>query len=392
MKKVLRKSLFAASMMLAFANVHTTAQEKILKEITSDDGTEYYYYHYNDINRLDSMYRSYDNGDVAFYQLYKYDTNGNEIEEIYYSNSLGDIYPNYTDKFLLSSRNIYEYDEKNRLIKSTTWEIDVYEGSGEFSATSCNGYEYDERGNLIKNISYYDEYQDNISEIWTYTYDENNKMLTKDVVIPFFGDEKPYVHNDYEYDDNGNLKKVIISYLNDAGTNYIESETIEYKFDSYNDLAKITYRSVEFTDPYMKFVIEHDFTSLAEEMIYPRVHAFENSDFYDKSEHAVIGCDIYAMDWDTGKSIYYDHQNWIYESVATGVENAIAKNIDKMKIRLEGDILKLDGAIKSEIVRIYDMNGRPVFRGLCKREMNISNLPSGVYMVKAGNATTKIKK
>lgn len=390
MKNVLRKSLLAATMMLAFANVHTNAQEKFLKEITSDDNTEYYYYHYNDINRLDSMYRAY--GDAAYYQLYKYDANGNEIEEIYYTNSLGEVYPEYQDKFMLSSRNLYEYDAQNRLVKSITYEIDVYDGTGEFSVTSCNGFEYDEKGNLIKEITYYDESQESISEIWTYTYDENNNILAKDVVVPFFGDEKPYIHTEYEYDEEKYLKKVITYYLNDDGSDYVEQETIEYLYDSYYDLAKITYRSVDFDEPYMKYIIEHDLTSLSVDMVYPKVHAFENPDFYDKSVHAVRGCDIYNMDWDTCESTYYDHQNWEYEGVATGVENVISKNSEKMNIKLDGDVLKLEGALKSEIVRIYDMNGRPVFRGLCKREMNISNLASGVYMVKAGNVTKKIRK
>ena len=63
----------------------------------------------------------------------------------------------------------------------------------------------------------------------------------------------------------------------------------------------------------------------------------------------------------------------------------------KSKIRMENGILKVEVA-DGEQVTLYNMKGEVVFHATHSIEFNISRLPQGVYIVKTGDETKKIKK
>ena len=62
----------------------------------------------------------------------------------------------------------------------------------------------------------------------------------------------------------------------------------------------------------------------------------------------------------------------------------------KSKIRMENGILKVE-VVEGETVALYNIKGEMVFHATHSIKFNISRLPQGVYIVRTGNETKKIK-
>lgn len=70
----------------------------------------------------------------------------------------------------------------------------------------------------------------------------------------------------------------------------------------------------------------------------------------------------------------------------SGIGDAVADD-GKYTISVENGTIMIDGLDGSNVVEIYDIQGRVVYSGT---ESSISALPSGLYIVKIGTTSLKI--
>ncbi len=232
---------------------------------------------------------------VANADTYTYDENGRLIKE----ESASKVYTyTYNDQNLLVSSHlellgsnpmyayrdyVYEYDEFNNLIKTTTIqdngisystissytydedgnklnkkdssgniiETYTYDNQGHMigTHTSTTDYTYDTDGNLIR----YDM-DDGSTSTTTYTYDEHGNLLTENWI---YNDGQDVATHTYEniYDEHGNLIKQINTY--DSTINGQGTTVKEYDYDEYGN--KIAYYingrqmdTYSYTDPNWK--------------------------------------------------------------------------------------------------------------------------------------------
>ena len=191
--------------------------------------------------------------------IYKYDLNGNLIEELV-------VYPN--DNYRGGTK--YEYDSKGKVIKehiSNSEDLDrvqirKYDTEGkeiEFysfcggEADSKNIYKHDSKGNTIE-IDYYDS-EEKLIGIHKYEYDSNGnktelvylangRLIKKNIlnangkVVDMYYTNKEgnlYLRLKYNYNSLGNLSE---QYSFDSNNNITYQEIHQYELDQYNNWIK----------------------------------------------------------------------------------------------------------------------------------------------------------
>lgn len=90
------------------------------------------------------------------------------------------------------------------------------------------------------------------------------------------------------------------------------------------------------------------------------------------------------------KSVYEAVEPWrnfehITEMESSAID-AISSDYGDFRISVENGTLLVDGIDGNELVTIYDIQGRMVYNGI---EHSITNLPSGIYIVKIGSRAAK---
>lgn len=153
------------------------------KLLTTDSSSFRTEYEYNEAGNL--VKKTEYNGE-GIVQEYEYDANGNEIKCTYYQIYQGPV------------TYVREYDADGNAVKE-----DEYR-RGEDELTTSNVYEYDEKGRIVRRV---------------YTFYKT--MEGEAYAEPYIGEE-PYSYEE-EYDDAGNLIK-LSNYRWDSLDSYIEYE------------------------------------------------------------------------------------------------------------------------------------------------------------------------
>lgn len=161
--------------------------------------------------------KSYDSkGNVTYEDIYEYDEKGKMIRCLYTNNE----YPEE------SNRYEYEYDGNGNLLKQTGY-------SSSDQLTSIYIYEYDEKNQQTLSAYYYYSYDSQAETIasyseWeanTYTYDEHGNIATREYSWGYENDNGIRNENLYSesyarwYDDNGNVTACTITDSNGGNDN-----------------------------------------------------------------------------------------------------------------------------------------------------------------------------
>ena len=387
MKKILRSYLCAA-MLIAAGCSEATAQTKVLKEITSEFDNEYYYYGYNKDNKVDSIYLSYPMAEMSFYRLYTYDEKGNQIQEDNYTDMYSEEYPEFNGAFFVTGRNVYAYDDMNRIISRKSYDLDFDSYDYALAISSATGYKYDENGRLVKEILYYDEAMTMETEVVNYKYDEKGRLSSKELVVSYYEEEEVSKRSVFTYDEQDRLVNICISYLDDYTGTMDEYENINYTYDADGNLVNRSDITTDFENPMLEYRVTYNTDMMAKDVVFPMNYEDE-TDFYTMPVNAVKSTEIYAiMDYDTGEAGLYDRQNWVYEDgTATGVSQVVSGK-KLVNIIVKGDVLMIKGINGATDLRIYDMNGKRVFSGITSGKVNIGSLPAGAYIART-NGTVK---
>jgi YD repeat-containing protein len=135
---------------------------------------------------------------------YTYDANNNIIQKSYY---------NISETYSI----FYEYDNKNRKIK----EID--------SNKMVKIYEYDDRDNIIKSFTFDNTNYDETFKYY-HTYDEFNRVIHT-AIHEMQGTEEPRISEySYKYNELGQVFNLTLS----------EGQDIWNEYDDHNNLIKVT--------------------------------------------------------------------------------------------------------------------------------------------------------
>lgn len=169
-------------------------------------------YEYDEQSRMTSV--KYEvNGDYSYGKIF-YNEEGLVVKEEYYDNFSG------TEE--LDCVVDYLYNEKGQHYQ----DIHTYsDGTVKYSE-----YTYDERGNLIKKVS---PAFDGTTQTETYTYDENNNLLVKYVE---FTDGVHWAY-EYTYDAEGRVTREFYH----GGYSFESNEfatCMDYKYDEYGNVIK----------------------------------------------------------------------------------------------------------------------------------------------------------
>lgn len=186
---------------------HFNPQGNITEEIAFSNVRKY---KYNKIGKLIEI-KEYNKGKCFSKDTYEYDKKGNLVLK---NNYFG---PN--EQF--SYRYIYKYDEKDNLLKMSTYDPDG-------SLNSYWMFNHDNAGNVI-GLKTYDS-NSNIGGIISYRYDENNNRTE---VAEFDKDSTVLRHGNYtEYDNHNNsIKDSSYSVYSE----YANLSYYEYKYDKNNN-------------------------------------------------------------------------------------------------------------------------------------------------------------
>ncbi|MDE5598820.1 MAG: hypothetical protein K2J04_13450, partial [Lachnospiraceae bacterium] len=190
-----------------------------------------------DENGNEIEYISYDeNGNIERMEDYEYDANGKQIEETNYdkngrrdrwvkieydaagNETLWECYYKYGRH---SMKRIHIYDERG--------ELSLYAKYEDGSIEESNVCEYNEEGK--SKYTHYDGYG-NITEIYEYEYDENDRMIK---IVRYNGNGTVNYAQEHEYDENGNEIK-FVDYNGDGSIDWMS----EYEYDENS--RKIYYR------------------------------------------------------------------------------------------------------------------------------------------------------
>ncbi len=137
-------------------------------------------------------------------------------------NEKGDLFEKlYSQKDLFDINYKYTYDEKDNLIKETSFYKDN-------SPMQYDAYKYDAKGNQIEMSSYYED--DKLIYRKTYEYDTKGNVIRENSFGPY---NELNSYSEYKYDDNNNkIEK------NSFSKDGILDERTSYKYDKQGNLTE----------------------------------------------------------------------------------------------------------------------------------------------------------
>ena len=162
--KEIKEYRYSAKELFGEAQKEKLLHENIVRFNSEGNITEFirnnsqsYKTYYNEITKQKEKTHIYDGEELVGLKKYKYDENGNQIEESSYSNGK------------LVGLEKYKYDENGNQIEKSSY------SDGELDSRSFK-YKYDENGNQIEKGSYF---EGKLERFYKYKYDENgNKIET----------------------------------------------------------------------------------------------------------------------------------------------------------------------------------------------------------------------
>jgi len=290
-----------------------------------------------------------------------YDENNNRIEEHALELELS------TEMWVNSYLASYTYD--NGLMQEELWRFwDVYEE--EWYSSMKYIYSYDENGNLTQSLFYH---YNNQTEEWKNTgkrlmfYDENGNKVeeisqTLDIETEEWVNSSQHL---LSYDENNNN----VVYLGKTWDNETEEWINSHKaMNTYNELGQYTEQQFQNWD------LEAGEWLNTSQYLY----------FYDENENMSYQTkqtwDTIINDWVYNWRYDYFYSEFEFNNINEAHGNLISiyPNPATEKIRVSGDVL-----LKKANISIYSISGKKMKSVFLnnQNEIDIKNLPEGVYLV-----------
>ena len=379
MKKFLSMCILA-TLGCGMANAQTMRQV----ELVSDNNLNYIYYGYNNDNRVDSIYQEITGEGYSAYRLFIYDENGNNTTQKRYQMSKD------MNEYLYTDYVNYTYDENNNIITRKNYNLDIWGGTDKFVLGGVYVYEYDSNNKLAKRSLYWDEDLTRLYETIVYEYNSKGQLLSDVRSTEQFGMWVEDFKEVFEYDAQDRISKITF-YTLDYGTGKLivnNYRTFEYD-ENGNLIEKLDILTDNAVNEKHQYTYNMDIKS--ENTIFP-VNNDDDKTMYYASKNVIAEDNIYMRDVKSGNLIFFDKEYWKYEDInSTGIEEITTAPVASIK-SLTADMLELGNVAQGESVRIYNAAGSMVKNSSYDNGVNISELPSGIYMVVTDNSSVKIRK
>lgn len=391
MKLNFTKVFVAAMAMLFCCGTEVNAQKtKCLREINTQLEGDETYYGYNKDGSLDSIYQYLGYYDEESYRLYKYDDRGNQIAEEGYCILPDDNTNTFTKVFEV----LYEFNDKNQRVIRKNYNMDTWSGTNEFVLGGVYTFEYNEKGLLTKRNLYWDEKMTDLYETTDFTYDDGGKLLKETYTSFSFGNKNIEMEIEYTYDENGRNTVMTTKSLDyNKGTLEVASERFYVYDEKGNLLTRTTWDALSKTIPSEQHILLYYEDTLSNDVNFP-INYEDEMDFFVKSNSVAMQDTIYKRDADGELFCLFDIQDWKYDDMDTsaGIESV---SYDKPVINFFKDVdgnMIIDGLDKSEMVRIYDANGKMMRNCSYNGKVNISSLPNGLYILSTRKGSIKFSR
>lgn len=378
------KKLLSMCMLAALSCGVGNAQSMRQVELKSDNNLNYFYYGYNTENKVDSIYQEITGEGYSSYRLFTYDENGNNVMQQRYQMSKD------MDTYLYTDYVNYTYDEKNRIISRKNYNLDMWGGTNNYVLGGVYVYEYDADNKLTKRNLYWDEELTRLYESIVYEYDADGRLFSDTRSTEQFGMWVEDFKEVFEYNNDGKISKITFYSLDYGTGNLMENN---YRTYTYDDNGNLIEKSDFLMDNAVNEKHEYTHNSSIESAntIFP-INIDDDKTLYSLSENVIAEDKIYMRDVKTGELVYIDTEMWVYEeNNNTGIETVNINNSLSL-MSMNADMVELGNVANGENVRIYNTAGNMVNNASYNNGVNISNLPSGIYMVVTKDSCIKIRK
>ena len=289
-----------------------------------------------------------------------YNAQGNQTLYAYYS------WDNDLNQWRNYSKSEYTYDTQgNRILQvSYSWNDEL----NLLRIESKSEYTYDVQGNRILQISY--SWDDDLAQ-WrnggksesTYDAQGNNTLYIAYLWDTYLNQWINYYKKEYEYDAQGNQTLEVDSNWDTHLNQWIGSSKREYAYNLSYTWADV-------------FVPEDWFERDSENILLSRIH-------YD--------WDRTLSDWGEPRIATYH-----YSEITTSIPTHPQHNISIYPNPTSGELRMENGELRMANVEVFDIMGRKQHAEIRESNggvlLNIAHLPSGIYLVKAGEQVWKVVK
>ena len=416
-QKSLEKTLQMVEKMNRHENVYTTELDSVTAEYTKivldydahsnctwlafyflDDEWEQefaYEYHYDELDRLITMI----DYDVAIKEEYIYNAQS-LVEEIYYS------YYDNGGVWVPYGKTVISYDEGDRMTlaigysyvggdwmesSKQTWDYEdgllqantsyIVNENGEWVGDSRAEYLYDDEGLCTEIVN------SNWSEIWypesktVYHYD--NQQLCFEKIEYGYGEGWYELYkSSYDYDASGNLHTEITFYYQDGTQDWIYRNKFEYFYDEDNNC----------TDYYEYFYYVYDEMWDLEQVL----HTSYGTPAIEYISGLALFWDLFEFEFpihnkveqlvmdDEGDYYYLDFHYTTTDGLEEPDDNRLAiwPNPVSQTVHIDG--------LEANKVQFYNTLGQLVKTVRDANEINVADLPQGVYMLRIMDAEGKV--
>ena len=375
--------------LLLVAGGEASAQKtKCLKQIDSQIEGDVKGCYYNNDGSLDSLYEYSGYYDDDVYRLYSYDDRGNMTYEAGYGILEKDLGTNIYTKIFDAS---YEFDEKNRRISRTNYNIETWSGNFEMLLGGVYVYFYNDDDLLIKRQLFWDIDRKDLCETTDFIYDENNKLLKEVYMVKRYGSEVTDMEVTYTYDDNGRAREVLTNIYDYEQQELIFNSKRVYEYDDKGNLTTRTiwdYMSKKFPSEEHRLLYNDDIA--ADDVVFP-INYEDDMDFYTLSKNAVKQDTIYRRDVDNTGFFLFDIQDWVYDEFThdTGIENVKGGDVVLTLSRDGEGNITVNGLNDYDNIRIYDASGRIVRNGMYRGRIDTGSLSHGMYIIATPRGSVK---
>lgn len=365
------------------------AYEHKLVSMKSSVTPEYYTYMYDELNgRIDSTLHYEEMDGMVFDVTYKYvyDENGREIQEKGYQKFTGD------DEYTYTMQIHYTYDAQGRLATRTNYNINAERT--DFVMGSIYEYIYDDEGRLVGRDCYFDKERAEKFEEGIYEYDEKGRLWKESYYAMAFGDGLTFQNStEYVYDDNGRMIEKIFMLGDFMTGDAMPAGGEVYTYDAEGNIVEWISYSENKENPSSKEVYTYDTSMDVAQTLYPVENEWDGT-VYLNSKNALKHITVYASDWYTGELGLYDEYLLEYSQVSPSGIGTVATGREPMQVACRDGRLYVTGLPDNEPVRLYTMSGTIVARSMNNSAsgIDVSGLPTGVYIVSTSRGTAKIFK
>ena len=365
---------------------------------------------------------------------FEYDAQGNKTLVVHYD------WATYLNQMIKSSKFEYEYDAQgNQTLEARSFwneELNQWENSNKYE------YEYDAHGNKTLEVrSYWNEElnQWENSDKSEYEYDAQGNQTLKvyyswDYNLNQWEEHSKY-KTEYEYDTYGNVNLKVAYFWDKELNQWRDYSKFESEYDTQGNQIWYAYYELDEDLQWIGWKSEYEYDAHGNQTLYisyswdTNLNQWINSRKYESTYNlsytwADVICwpDLYdhsntdvnivltetSYHWDETISDWGEPTatTYYYSAIEIGIAHHTQPNITIFpnptsgELRIEsgelGELRIENGELRMETVEVFDMLGRKQHAEIRESDggvlLNITHLPSGIYLVKAAGRVWKVVK